>query len=76
MKRMNNNPIPPIGAHFRMSASRLMFLAAFRYFADSDLREVERCDIPGRNKPKEEPKKVAHDLSYLPARADPPYSSS
>ena len=42
MKRMVNKPMPPTGAHLRNRASRLMFLAALRYFADSDRSEVER----------------------------------
>lgn len=46
MKMMKTIPIPPTGTHFRNSISRLMFLAAFLYFADSDRNEVDRCDIP------------------------------
>ena len=46
MNRMKKNPSPAIGAHFRISAWRLMFLAAFRYFTDSARKEVERCDMP------------------------------
>jgi len=41
-----NSPIPTIGAYFRMSAWRLIFLAAFLYFADSERSDVERWDIP------------------------------
>jgi hypothetical protein len=31
----------------RIRAWRLMFRAALRYLADSERREVERCDMPG-----------------------------
>ncbi len=46
MNRMEKNPMPPIGAHLRSRACRLIFLAALRYFADSDRNDVERWDIP------------------------------
>ena len=46
MKRIMKKPIPPMGAHFRMSSSRLIFRAALRYLADSERNEVESEDIP------------------------------
>lgn len=39
-------PTAPSGAYWRIIALMLIFLAAFRYFSDSDRRDVERCDIP------------------------------
>jgi hypothetical protein len=45
--KVMNNPMPTSGAYFRMRAWRLMFLAALRYFADSERSEVDRWDIPG-----------------------------
>jgi hypothetical protein len=35
------------GAYWRIIALILIFLAAFRYFSDSERREVDRWDIPG-----------------------------
>lgn len=54
----------PNGAYCRMSAWMFMFLAALRYFSDSERREVDRCDIPVRCRSmKEEHIESPHSLS-------------
>lgn len=40
------SPTAPTGAYCLNNASRLMFLACFRYLSDSDLSDVDRWDIP------------------------------
>jgi len=40
------NATAPNGAYWRIMALILIFLAAFRYFSDSERREVDRWDIP------------------------------
>ena len=36
----------PSGAYWRIIALMLIFLAAFRYFSDSERNDVDRWDIP------------------------------
>lgn len=77
MNKMKKKPIPPIGAHLRISASRLMFRAALRYLADSDRRDVESCDIPARSCQGTlwpDMAGMTHDQDYLLSKASPPYS--
>jgi hypothetical protein len=40
------NAMAANGAYWRIMALMLIFLAAFRYFSDSERREVDRWDIP------------------------------
>jgi hypothetical protein len=73
----------------RISACRLMFRAALRYFADSERSEVERCDMPKQVSQQDSGAFVSHGSiiagnmiskthgpGCLPARADLPCSSS
>lgn len=45
--------IPPTGAHLRISASMLIFRAAFLYFTDSERSDVERLDMRSRLSPRQ-----------------------
>lgn len=45
---ITRNATAPKGAYCRMSAWRFTFLAALRYFSDSERKEVDRCDIPAK----------------------------
>ena len=55
--RMTNSPTAPKGAYWRSIAWKFMFLAALRYFSDSERNDVDRCDIPA-------PGRVIRDRSW------------
>lgn len=46
MKIIRISATAPSGAYWRNMACKLIFLAAFRYFSDSERKDVDRCDIP------------------------------
>lgn len=45
---MTNRPTTPKGAYWRSIAWKFIFLAALRYFSDSERNDVDKCDIPAK----------------------------
>ena len=45
---MTNRPTAPKGPYWRNIAWKFIFLAAFRYFSDSERSDVDKCDIPAK----------------------------